>query len=53
MLKPNIQLFADGGEGGQGNMSLKFWTTGDGKQYAWGSAKFQDVGDNIVVLVRP
>ena len=51
----SVGYFDDGwyGEGGQGNMSLKFWTTGDGKQYAWGSAKFQDVGDNIVVLVRP
>jgi len=51
----SVGNFADGwyGEGGNGNMSLKFWTTGDGKQYAWGSANMQDVGDNIVVLVRP
>ena len=40
------------GKGGEGNMSLKFWTI-SGVQYAWGSANFQNVEDNIIVLVRP
>ncbi|MCR4908149.1 MAG: hypothetical protein K5985_04905 [Lachnospiraceae bacterium] len=47
--------FTDGwyGEDGNGNMSFRMWTLGDGKQYAWGAANLKEAADNFVVLVRP
>ncbi len=46
--------FTDGwyGADGSGNMSFRMWTTGDGRQYAWGAAKLPDSNNNYVVLVR-
>lgn len=46
--------FSDGwcGGDGNGNISFRMWTLGDGRQYAWGAAKLSDGSDNFVVLVR-
>ncbi|MCR5404213.1 MAG: hypothetical protein K6E91_10420 [Butyrivibrio sp.] len=46
--------FTDGwyGEKDNGNMSFRMWTMDDGKQYAWGAAKFSDSDNTVVVLVR-